>query len=41
MTKSYSRKTQVLVLLTAAMFVFANSAPAEVLPGTVNEVVRY
>ena len=35
MTKSYSRKTQVLVLLTAAMFIFANGAPANAATKTI------
>lgn len=35
MTKNHSRKTQVLVLLTAAMFVFANSAPANAATKTI------
>ena len=35
MTKSYSRKTQVLVLLTAAMFVFANGVPANAATKTI------
>ena len=35
MTKSYSRKTQVLVLLIAAMFVFANGVPANAATKTI------
>lgn len=35
MTKSYSLKTQVLVLLTAAMFVFANGVPANAATKTI------
>ena len=35
MTKNHSRKTQVLVLLTAAMFVFANGVPANAATKTI------
>ena len=35
MTKSYSRKTQVIVLLTASMFIFANGAPANAATKTI------